>query len=338
MLPRKIKALACAALALACVLAGCAPKAPSEGFFELPEGVSIAATPAPARGESVPTAPASAAPVIPEVTAQPQGEAEPQSTTEPPEPSPTPAHTPAPKAEEEEAEKPAPTKEPPRPTKAPEPAGPSLTKQAFTADDGFTLSYWLYTPKNAGEDMPLIVYLHGGSGKGDNLDALMEGDGFPKYLKEGKFGDIPAYVAMPQAPSSCKGWADIKGSVRDLVKHCIAEYGVNGGNVGLTGHSMGGTGTWSLALAFPGLFSRAAPMSGSVRLNDGNIRQLEDMPVWAFVGSADTVVSPDSSLQFVEKLREINPSAKITVLEGADHFAVPGAYLEYDVIGWLIGR
>ena len=47
------------------------------------------------------------------------------------------------------------------------------------------LKYWLYTPSDPTENMPLIVYLHGGSGKGDDLELITAVDGFPKYLRGG---------------------------------------------------------------------------------------------------------------------------------------------------------
>lgn len=52
--------------------------------------------------------------------------------------------------------------------------------------------------------MPLIVYLHGGSGKGDNLSLITSEDGFPKYLQSGELGDVRAYVLIPQLPSTQK--------------------------------------------------------------------------------------------------------------------------------------
>lgn len=47
-------------------------------------------------------------------------------------------------------------------------------------DDETDLNYYLYTPENSAEGMPLIVYLHGGSGKGRSLSLLTDVDGFPQ--------------------------------------------------------------------------------------------------------------------------------------------------------------
>lgn len=49
----------------------------------------------------------------------------------------------------------------------------------------------------------------------------------------------------------------------------------------------------------------------------------------AVVSSADTIVPPDSTLTFVEALREAGADAAVTVFDGADHFSVPSlAYLD----------
>ena len=156
------------------------------------------------------------------------------------------------------------------------------------------LKYWLYTPSDPTENMPLIVYLQGGSGKGDDLELITAVDGFPKYLRDGQLGDVRAYVIIPQLPSSQKGWANGAAAVYELIQVTVSKFGIDEENISLTGHSMGGTGTWNLALSYPTLFARIAPLSGSIRVQPEYIEKLKNIPVWAFVGSADTIVPPDS--------------------------------------------
>ena len=100
---------------------------------------------------------------------------------------------------------------------------------------------------------------------------------------------------------------------------------------------MGGTGCWELALARPEVFCAAAPLSGSVQLTERNLTALQSLPVWAVVGSADTIVKPDASEQFIAALQEKNPNARLTVREGATHFDVPQTYLDSTVglLDWL---
>lgn len=60
---------------------------------------------------------------------------------------------------------------------------------------------------------------------------------------------------------------------------------------------MGGTGTWEIALLYPDLFSCIAPLSGSIRTTEENLSVFSGLPVWAFVGTEDTVaqIPPGSS-------------------------------------------
>ena len=203
------------------------------------------------------------------------------------------------------------------------------------------LKYWLYTPSDPTENMPLIVYLHGGSGKGDDLELITAVDGFPKYLRDGQLGDVRAYVIIPQLPSSQKGWANGAAAVYELIQVTVSKFGIYEENISLTGHSMGGTGTWNLALSYPTLFARLAPLSGSIRVQPEYIEKLKNIPVWAFVGSADTIVPPDSSMEFVAALKEAGGNAGITIFGDADHFTVPSlTYLDkyIDLISWLTDK
>lgn len=200
-------------------------------------------------------------------------------------------------------------------------------------------NYLLYTPSATEENMPLIVYLHGGSGKGSDISLLTSTDGFPQYLKDGILGEVPAYVLIPQMPSDIIKWADISDSVYELITSVKKQYDIDPNRISLTGHSMGGTGTWELALLYPDMFSCIAPLSGSIQTTKTNLTTLSKLPIWAFIGTNDTIVTPDSSEKFITELKKTNHSAKITILEGATHFDIPSlTYLNtnLDLINWLI--
>jgi len=84
------------------------------------------------------------------------------------------------------------------------PTEASKAKLEACRDDVTGLNYLLFTPENPVSDMPLIVYLHGGSGKGDDINKLKE-NGFCKGVSEGHFDDVPAYMMFPQVSSFYKG-------------------------------------------------------------------------------------------------------------------------------------
>ena len=133
----------------------------------------------------------------------------------------------------------------------------------------------------------------------------------------------------------------MKGCVMELISAVAEEYKIDENRISLTGHSMGGTGVWMLALAYPDVFSAVAPLSGSVTLSDANLKKLSSLPILAVVGSEDTVVDPQSSKDFIAKLSLVNTNASIIELDGADHFEVPSlSFLSsnFDLIGWLISQ
>ena len=75
-------------------------------------------------------------------------------------------------------------------------------------------------------------------------------------------------------------------------------------------------------------------------MTEESLTALEDISVWAFVGSADTIVPPQSSIHLVERLSRTG-DARLTELEGASHFDVPSlVYLDRgtELMQWLIGR
>ena len=212
----------------------------------------------------------------------------------------------------------------------------SFAQQQFVSSTGETIPYWLYTPENASEQMPLVVYLHGGSGKGSDLSLLLQADSLPKFLQNGQLAP-EAYVLMPQLPANCTGWSDKAALLQALIDFVVQQYALDADRVSLTGHSMGGTGTWAIAQKYPGLFSAIAPLSGSIAGTPDTLRSLSSLPVWTVVGAKDTIVPPERSQRFVDALSRTNPDCRCTVLPDADHFAVPAVYLDsnLDLLGWL---
>ena len=121
-----------------------------------------------------------------------------------------------------------------------------------------TLNYRVYTP-NEGTELPLLVYLHGAGERGDTPDVLdhILGHGIPKLLSEGR--EIPAVVLCPQCPTNAV-WDNIIFEARALIDRVTAEYHISPDRILLTGSSMGGYGTFALALANPTLFAAIAPI------------------------------------------------------------------------------
>lgn len=201
-----------------------------------------------------------------------------------------------------------------------------------------TFKYLLYTPENAIDNMPLIVYLHGVDSKGDDISLLTSGDDLPKYFIGNQIKDVPAYILFPQLSSEYDDWLTVEERLIELVKNVIQQYNIDENKVSLTGFSMGGTATWRIATVYPDMFSCIAPLSGSIKTTETNLNNLKNLKIWAFVGSEDDVIVPEHSVNFVEAFNNLYGEAKINVFNGASHIDVPAlAYLDKDIslLQWL---
>ena len=156
-------------------------------------------------------------------------------------------------------------------------------------------------------------------------------------MHDGYYGDLRAYVVIPKLDNSYRGWLDISDQIRDLIKIIHTNCSIDMSKISLTGHSMGGTRTYQLQVKLSNTFACIAPMSGSIQNNEANVTALSKTKIWAFVGTNDTIVSPDSSRTIIRALNEKDATAKITELDGATHFDVPSlAYKNHDLIQWLV--
>lgn len=207
----------------------------------------------------------------------------------------------------------------------------SMSQKTFADAGNRPMGYWLYTPVPTRSDMPLIVYLHGGSGRGDDPGAVVAGS-LPKFLYEGSVENVPAFVLMPQCPEG-KTWEQIAPAVLGMIAEVCGDYRIDRKKIALTGHSLGGSGTWRLGAAYPQTFSCVVPLSGSADLHSAPA--CIGMPVWAFVGSADDIVSPESSEAMVDEILRLGGKAQLTVFQGASHFDVPDRAYKDPQIGLL---
>ena len=220
------------------------------------------------------------------------------------------------------------------------PFSQSFQASSIKTEELDVFGYWLYTPENPTENMPLIVYLHGANGRGEDLNLVVADEDFPKYLQSGELGDVQAYVLIPQLPSGLRSWSDISDSLYSLIQKIVSDFSIDIENISLAGFSMGGTGVWELAVEYPDLFARIAPLAGSARGVLEYASLLKEIPVRAFVGADDTVITPNSSRQMVAKLKNAGADAQITVLDGADHVSIPSlVYHDESVrlVEWLLG-
>jgi predicted peptidase len=92
----------------------------------------------------------------------------------------------------------------------------------------------------------------------------------------------------------------------------------------LTGLSMGGYGTWSLATAEPGRWAAIAPICGG-----GDPKQadkIKDLPCWCFHGDQDGAVSVERSRDMMRALWAAGGHPNYTEYPGVGHNSWDAAY------------
>ncbi len=104
----------------------------------------------------------------------------------------------------------------------------------------------------------------------------------------------------------------------------------------LTGLSMGGFGTWTLAQKHPELFAAIVPICGRGGTKD--LWKLRHMPVWCFHGAKDKDVPIATSKDKVDALRAFNPSVKFTIYPEVEHDSWIKAYNDPELYKWLLAQ
>ena len=182
------------------------------------------------------------------------------------------------------------------------------------------------------KEFPVILFLHGaGETKGGSKQPVEVGIG-PAIKKQEK--TFPAIVVMPQSEKRTWGAASDDGkraiAILDTV---MKDYKVDAKRQYLSGLSMGGFGTWSIAAEFPDRWAAIVPICGGG--NAANAEKIKDIPCWCFHGDADTAVKVDLSRTMIEALKKAGGKPKYTEYPGVGHNSWDMAYGDKELYKWL---
>jgi predicted peptidase len=221
------------------------------------------------------------------------------------------------------------------------PRNQKAEKESVKFTKEVTLNYLLFTPKDYDVDKskkwPLILFLHGAGERGTNL-AKVAVHGMPKIVANR--ADFPFVVISPQCPSG-QTWE--KEALIELVDKAIKKYRIDPDRVYLTGLSMGGFGSWSLATAYPDRFAAVAPICGGGNVIDvllpqkGKEAALKSVPIWAFHGGKDPVVKLEESERMIDAFKRAgNKDVKLTVYPEAQHDSWTETYNNEELYKWFL--
>ena len=226
--------------------------------------------------------------------------------------------------------------------------------EARTHKHDWVMPYRLFRPDASGA-LPLVMYLHGSGGLGDdNLKQMGLGNIFgtrvwalPENQKR-----FPCYVVAPQtdrgwiryAPPSpgdsvarvVPGLGDGARLALEIVDGLRREFAIDERRIYVTGQSMGGAGTWHMTAQRPRLFAAAVACCAS-RTSDAPVDSV-GTPLWDFHGDADTTVPPAVSRDRIAALRKTGGHPLSTEYAGVGHNVWEWAYTEPALVSWVFSQ
>ncbi len=210
--------------------------------------------------------------------------------------------------------------------------------KTFKNADGTTSPYVVFVPKDydGTKEYPTILFLHGaGETKTEKKGGKMPVEvGLGPAIKK-REKDFPFLVVIPQAEGF--GWsAESKNAKRALamLDEVQKEYKTDAKRQYLTGLSMGGMGTWSIAMAHPNRFAAIVPICG--RGDTKTADKIKDLPCWAFHGDADTAVKVEGSRDMIDAIKKAGGKPKYTEYPKVGHNSWDAAYGTEELYKWLL--
>ncbi|MHC9084986.1 carboxylesterase family protein [Luteimonas sp. RIT-PG2_3] len=223
--------------------------------------------------------------------------------------------------------------------------------------EGRTVRYQVFVPMRLeATPIPLVLFLHGSGERGDDNRRQLEA-GLGPYLRA--HGDrFKALAVFPQAPRHSEWSGDSARMALAVLDDAARFYGADPDRTYLTGMSMGGYGSWELALIAPQRFAAIVPVCGGITAPGhrptlmvtpvaggaadpfaATAAALKDLPIWIFHGGDDDVVLPEQSQRMYAALqRQRAGNVHYTELPGVGHNSWDPAYRDQAMWDWLFAQ
>jgi len=231
-----------------------------------------------------------------------------------------------------------------QPAQAANPLIKTSIEEVYDREGRYPMGYRLFVPPSLAEEpesqVPLVLFLHGAGERGtdnyyqvaNNIDGLInatQGSQFRSILLAPQVSDFP----------SAGGWnADSPfDRTMEIVGQVMQQYPVDPTRVYITGLSMGGYGTWDYLADFPDFFAAAAPLAGGGSTATANT--IKDIPIWAFHGAQDEVVSVNQSRRMINAIVQAGGAPLYTEIPTGHHDIWPAVYgNQYDLYEWMFAQ
>jgi formylglycine-generating enzyme required for sulfatase activity/poly(3-hydroxybutyrate) depolymerase len=213
------------------------------------------------------------------------------------------------------------------PTSPPAPASGYADRQTgfvtrtYTDADGTDHPYVVFVPNDyKGEkEYPVILFLHGaGEIKGRGRQPVEVGIGPAIKEREKTF---PFITVFPQALNqSWQAGSDNPLLALAILARVCRDYKTDKNRLYLTGLSLGGQGTWSLAAQYRDRWAAIAPVCGA-NFAVNTASRIKAVPCWCFHGEADEIINVEYSRKTIAVMQAAGGTPRYTEYPGAGHRA-----------------
>lgn len=217
-------------------------------------------------------------------------------------------------------------------------------------EDGMPYTVFFPSSMKKKRKYPLILFLHGAGERGmDNQKQLIHV--VPHFISDSIQKEFTSIILVPQCPEEAY-WAPVKRNewamlsngavtmpmekvIRILEKISMDER-VDRNRIYVVGLSMGGFGTCDIISRRPEIFAAAAPICGGADLN--SIIKFKGIPLWAFHGDSDPVVSVKLSRDLIYQLQQHGAKPKYTEYADMGHSVWDIAVRDPNFLPWLFSQ
>ncbi len=233
-----------------------------------------------------------------------------------------------------------------------QPIDPTLLKRfdarTFQDKSGATLKYRLFKPSGYstnGTNYPLVLFLHGAAGLGDdNQHQFNGGNEVPPLALTAPEAQsrFPSFMIVPQCPRG-DSWTAYGKEPSTMIRLTFAaidalkqEFPLDANRFYLVGVSMGGNGAWDVATRFPNKFAAVVPICGSG--DPDKAKKVTQLPIWCFHGASDPLISVEYARKMMAALRKAGGNPRYTEYPGVGHDSYRNAFREPELLPWLFGQ
>lgn len=241
------------------------------------------------------------------------------------------------------------------------------------ACEGGSRGYRVYVPDgfDPKKRYPVVLFLHGSFQWGEDNEGQLS-FGLPAMMRPGGRVEkklepeaLASFIGVfPQTHERTPWSGEMAEYAVRALDQTVAEFKADPRRLYVTGFSLGGYGSWYVAVRHPGKFAAVVPVGGNIKIPESYprayvekfvppdmlalydakdphaafVERLGRTPVWIFHGENDEQVPVSDARSTAGALKAAGAGVRYTEYKGAGHFVFDRAYAEPGFWRWLLAQ